>query len=359
MSSPDPAPASIPHALPETLYARGIAIVIAAILAALAIALALVGPKPKERAATDLASAGIAVGPFRLTERSGKAVTDADLAGRAWVASFIFTHCPLSCPRITSTLKGVQGKLAGTGVQIASISVDPERDTPEVLARYADRFDADPARWWFLTGDPAEIDRLVGQFKLTRAKAAPEEVAAGAEEFTHSDRLALVGPGNRLIGLYDSTDPAEVSKLIEAASRADGGWVYRLPFVNATLNGTCSVLLAIAWWLILAGKWRAHAACMVAALAVSAAFLACYLIYHFNVLSVPYKGEGMARYAYFTILLSHVALAIAMLPMIIMTVLRAARRRFAAHRRIASLTLPIWLYVSVTGVVVYWMLYQM
>lgn len=359
MSSPDPAPASIPDAPPETLYARGIAIVIGAIVAALAVTLALIGPKPRERAATDLAAAGIAVGPFKLAERSGKAVADTDLADRAWVASFIFTHCPLSCPRITSTLKGVQEKLAGTGVQIASISVDPERDTPEVLARYADRFGADPARWWFLTGDLAEIDRLVRQFKLTRAKAAPEEVAAGAEEFTHSDRLMLVGPGNRVLGSYDSTDPAQVSELIEKAARAGGGWVYRLPFVNATLNGICAVLLAIAWWLILAGKWRAHAACMVAALAVSAAFLTCYLIYHFNVLSVPYRGEGTARYAYFTILISHVVLAAAMLPMIIMTVLRAARRRFPAHRRIASMTLPIWLYVSITGVVVYWMLYQM
>ena len=72
------------------------------------------------------------LGGFRLTERSGRAITDADLAGRVWVASFIFTHCPLSCPRITSVMKGLQAKLAGTKVQLVSISVDPDRDTPEV-----------------------------------------------------------------------------------------------------------------------------------------------------------------------------------------------------------------------------------
>ena len=121
----------------------------------------------RSAAARTWATRPFELGAFRLTERSGRAMTDADLADRVWVASFIFTHCPLSCPRITSVMKGLQARLAGTDVQLVSISVDPERDTPEVLADYARKFGADPDRWWFLTGPKADVERLiVERFKL-------------------------------------------------------------------------------------------------------------------------------------------------------------------------------------------------
>ena len=96
-----------------------------------------------------------------------------------------------------------------------------------------------------------------------------------------------------------------------------------------------------------------------AAFGTSALFLACYVVYHLNVGSVAFTGQGTIRVVYFTVLISHVFLAAAILPMAIMTLRRALGGRFDAHRRIARWTLPIWLYVSVTGVVVYWMLYQM
>jgi len=96
---------------------------------------------------------------------------------------------------------------------------------------------------------------------------------------------------------------------------------------------------------------------MLSALACSIAFLASYLIYHYQVGSVPYKGQGWSRVVYFAILLTHTILAVAVVPLVLITLTRALRERFAAHRRIARWTFPIWLYVSVTGVIVYMMLY--
>src|SRR6202035_1676138 len=107
------------------------------------------------------------LGDFELVERSGRAVNQTDLAGRVWVAGFIFTRCPLSCPRISSVMKELQARFSGTSVLLASISVDPDYDGPAVLSRYAERFGALPDRWWFLTGRKQQINSLVqDRFKL-------------------------------------------------------------------------------------------------------------------------------------------------------------------------------------------------
>ena len=132
-----------------------------------------------------------------------------------------------------------------------------------------------------------------------------------------------------------------------------------LPEVNATLNAIAASLLTIGYIYIRRGHPQEHRLCMIAAFATSALFLASYLVYHFNVGSVAFTGQGTIRTVYFTILISHIILAIAILPMAIVTLLRALRGQFESHRRLAKWTLPLWLYVSVTGVVVYWMLYQM
>ena len=132
-----------------------------------------------------------------------------------------------------------------------------------------------------------------------------------------------------------------------------------LPEVNATLNAISTLLLASGYIFIGRGQTQEHRLCMLAAFATSALFLASYLIYHFNVGSVAFTGQGTIRTVYFPILISHIILAIAILPMAIVTLLRALRGQLESHRRIARWTLPLWLYVSVTGVVVYWMLYQM
>lgn len=130
-----------------------------------------------------------------------------------------------------------------------------------------------------------------------------------------------------------------------------------LPALNATLNGTAAILLLIGWVQIRRGRRGAHRAAMLAACAVSALFLASYLVYHANVGSRPYGGTGLRRGVYFTVLITHIVLAAAIVPLVAVTLVRALRERFDRHARIARWTLPLWLYVSATGVVIYLMLY--
>lgn len=135
-------------------------------------------------------------------------------------------------------------------------------------------------------------------------------------------------------------------------------YVSYLPHVNACLNGTSAVLLFSGYSFIRARNVIAHRACQIAALAVSIVFLASYLTYHYHHGATRFQGTGLARPIYFTILTSHTILAIVILPLVILTFYRAFRGDFLRHRRIARITLPLWLYVSITGVIVYLMLYQ-
>ena len=131
------------------------------------------------------------------------------------------------------------------------------------------------------------------------------------------------------------------------------------PVINAALNGTSAVLLVIGRNFIKHGRMAAHRAVMIAALATSSVFLVSYLYYHAHVGSVHFPGQGWVRPVYFSILISHTILAAVIVPMVIITVSRALRERFDRHRIIARWTFPLWLYVSVTGVVIYLMLYQL
>lgn len=132
-----------------------------------------------------------------------------------------------------------------------------------------------------------------------------------------------------------------------------------LPALNATLNATSAVLLISGYLFIRRGHVRRHRACMIAACVVSALFLVSYVIYHANVGSKPFPGQGPIRAVYFVILLTHIVLAAAVVPLVLITLARGLRARFDRHVAIARWTLPIWLYVSVTGVLVYLMLYRM
>lgn len=132
-----------------------------------------------------------------------------------------------------------------------------------------------------------------------------------------------------------------------------------LPTLNALLNTTSAVLLVAGYRLIRQGRRDAHKKAMTAALAVSALFLASYLVYHAQVGSVKFQKTGWIRPVYFSILISHTILAACVAPMALVTVWRAWKGRFEKHRRLARITLPLWLYVSVTGVIVYLMLYHL
>ena len=134
--------------------------------------------------------------------------------------------------------------------------------------------------------------------------------------------------------------------------------VHDLPAVNATLNAVAGVLLCVAYVLIRQHRIDAHRRTMIAAFVTSSLFLICYVVYHAQVGSVRFTRQGFVRPLYFTILITHVSLAATVLPLAIVTLSRGLKARFKQHRAIARWTLPIWLYVSVTGVLVYVLLYQ-
>ena len=132
-----------------------------------------------------------------------------------------------------------------------------------------------------------------------------------------------------------------------------------LPTLNAILNGTAAVFLAAGYVHIRRGRTETHKRCMLAALTTSALFLISYVVYHSHAGSRPFPGVGYMRVIYFTILVTHVVLAAAILPLALTTVTRGLRAQYERHVRIARWTLPLWMYVSITGVVIYWMLYRL
>ena len=135
-------------------------------------------------------------------------------------------------------------------------------------------------------------------------------------------------------------------------------YIFYLPHLNALLNTTSALFLIAGYSFIRASRIRAHRNCQLSALFTSILFLVSYLTYHYYHGDTPFIGQGIVRPFYFTVLISHVALAVTIVPLVVITVYRAARGDFIRHRRIARWTLPLWLYVSVTGVIVYSMLYH-
>jgi uncharacterized membrane protein YozB (DUF420 family) len=132
-----------------------------------------------------------------------------------------------------------------------------------------------------------------------------------------------------------------------------------LPALNATLNATSAVLLTIGWTLIRRGRIEQHRKVMIAAFCTSVVFLVSYLVYHAQVGSVRFTKQGPIRAVYFTILITHTVLAAAIVPMVLLSLSRGLKRNYVRHRAIARWTMPLWLYVSITGVVVYLMLYRL
>ncbi len=171
-----------------------------------------------------------------------------------------------------------------------------------------------------------------------------------------TERTALVA-----IGLVSGAVILTVALLLLGpTTRGRGGVdVSALPGVNAFLNGTSAVLLSVGYGFIRRRHVAAHRACMVSAFGVSTLFLVSYVVYHAQAGSVRFTGQGPIRWIYFALLISHIVLAALIVPLALTTIYRAWSERFDRHRRIARWTLPIWLYVSVSGVVVYWMLYRL
>jgi len=135
--------------------------------------------------------------------------------------------------------------------------------------------------------------------------------------------------------------------------------LYHLPLINALLNSLSALFIIVGWIFIKKNYRRAHACCMMSAFTTSCVFLGCYLIYHFNIPGhhMPFTASGWPRIIYFFILFTHLPLALAVVPLVLMTFTPALQNKFDQHKKIARWTLPIWLYVSITGVCVYFMLY--
>ena len=129
-----------------------------------------------------------------------------------------------------------------------------------------------------------------------------------------------------------------------------------LPAFHATINGTCTILLLAGFWMIKKRNFKAHKALMVATFVLSGIFLISYVIYHSQAPATKFGGEGAIRYVYFFILITHIILAAIIMPLALFTISRSWRGEFEKHKKIARITLPIWLYVTVTGVVVYLMI---
>ncbi len=298
---------------------------------------------------------------FSLTGHDAQPISLESLRGRPFIADFIFTTCAGLCPAMTARMLQLQKRLA-PGVAIVSFTVDPEHDTPEVLARYAADFRTGPS-WRFATGQREALYRLATEgFKLAAMEVPKDQQQAGGDgPFLHSAKFVLVDSVGQIRGYYDSEDSQAVERLRSDAARCEAApfGLRDLPTLNAVLNTTSALFLLAGFVLIKAGRREAHRFAMLGALACSTIFLASYLVYHLNVGSVPFQGQGRLRSVYFTILLTHVLLAVAILPLIAMTLSRALQQRFDKHRRIARVTLPLWAYVSVTGVVVYLMLYHL
>lgn len=294
---------------------------------------------------------------FSLTAEDGSRFTRDALSRNPAIVDFIFTRCAEACPAMTEQLARLQAG-APAGVGFVSFTVDPTFDTPTVLAQYAREHRAGPG-WRFVTGPGQGLyDLATRGFKLTAMEVPQDERRPGdGGPFLHSSKFVLVDASAQIRGYYDSEDPVARRRLLRDAALV--GRFGRLPRINASLNATSAILLALGFALIRSGRRIEHRTCMIAALLCSAAFLTSYLVYHAHVGSIRFPGLGGLRWVYLAILATHTILAVVIVPLVAVTVARAARGRFDAHRRIARLTFPLWTYVSVTGVVVYWMLYRL
>jgi len=345
------------------------------------------------------------VGEFSLIDQDGHPVTQETLRGKQWVVNFIFARCNLHCPQTCRKMMEFNRRLKDVDMKLVTLTVDPVNDTQEIMKKYSSIWGAEPDRWIFATGEPDEVVNLIRTgFKVTAWEEVGKEIPLGME-FAHDNHLLHIDETGRILGRYHSFDDKELTSLemvlkgkketpeqnrpavieaveaqtkaVEEYERAQKGaatadpldklpiWAKRLPMTNAMLNALATILLLTGYIAIKAKRPKLHKLLMLQCFAISTAFLVCYLTYHYalhtyaDVRGKPFTGTGSIRAVYFTILISHVILATAVPVLAIVTIVKGFRENWDSHKRWAKVTFPIWLYVSVTGVIIYWMLYQM
>ena len=346
---------------------------------------------------------------FELAECRGRTVSKADLLGQPGLAAFTFTRCAGPCPIVNAEMKKLQEATRDIPLRLVSITVDPARDTPDVLKFHADQLGADPDRWWFLTGDKTDIFKLItGGF---RVRVEDDPNPKPGFEVIHSIEIMHVNEQGVVVGRYNARDDVQMARLkrvvlgkltpeeaqrlndapvapksdhagptsgaedpsdsepvgveIQTLPRPVPEWVLRLPSVNALLNGLATLCLIVGYVLIRRGARSAHASAMISAFITSAVFLGTYLTYHIALRhytgsgSQPYQGPESLRIPYYCILIPHIALAPFATGLALVTLKEAWKKNWPQHRWLARITFPIWLYVSVTGVIIYLMVYHL
>ena len=298
---------------------------------------------------------------FALTNQNGQVVTRADLRGKIWIADIIFTLCGGPCPDMTRRMAELQTALSAVGpLRFVTLTTHPEHDTPPVLQAYARRFGAQSGRWHFLTGTKKQIiDLAIHGLKFTALEKETEKQENPNDLFIHSTVFVLIDRQGRARAVFESDQVDSRQQVVKAVDQLLHEWtLYDLPAVNASLNALASILLTAGFIFIKRGNRSAHRNCMIGALTASVIFLGCYLYYHFHAGRTVFTDPAWFRPIYLTLLLTHTVLAVTIVPMIFITVSRAAKARFELHKKIARWTWPIWMYVSVTGVLIYFLLYQ-
>ncbi|HZM03242.1 MAG TPA: DUF420 domain-containing protein [Candidatus Saccharimonadales bacterium] len=304
-----------------------------------------------------------ALSDFTLTNQDGQTVTLADLRGQIWIADVIFTRCPGQCLLMSQHMKELLARLPSTQpIQLVSFTTDPAYDRPAILKKYAAIFETNDARWSFLTGDKSTLHRVeVEDLKLAVVDKPAGQQDSPNDLFIHSEKFVLLDKLGRVRGYFDGGEAGVVAEVLAAANTVahETLTLHDLPVVNATLNGLCAILLTFGYIFIRRKNVHAHRFCMVSAFITSVIFLICYLTYHIFIHHVTrFHNPAWFRPIYLTILLTHTILAIVIVPLILISLSRALKARFALHKQIARWTWPLWMYVSVTGVIVYLILYQ-
>ncbi|WP_145196269.1 DUF420 domain-containing protein [Planctomycetes bacterium Poly30] len=330
---------------------------------------------------------------FQFEDSRGGTLSKKDLLGAPWIAVPFFLRCTGPCPSITRDIRArLHDEFQGTPVRIVSFSIDPEIDTPEELRAYADSIEADPERWLFVRSRTEfEMHDFIRDGLMVPLQRNADAEDPGAA-ITHGTRMPVIDAEGKIAGMYELADPAlgenglpleESEPILEgryglliARARALAGLEYlwplppakgetsRIPLLNAILNGTAFVLLICGIFAIKSGAKKTHEVFMKLAFVFSAAFLGFYLYYHFKVQPIqggptPYHGAGALKIGYLVMLLTHIVLAVVNLPMVLRTFWLAHKEDWVRHKRLARWTFPIWAYVSLTGVLVYLMLYPL
>jgi len=362
------------------------------------------------------------VGEFHLVDQNGEPVTRESLLGEQWVANFIFARCTYQCPATSRKIMELNREVRDVPVRFVTITVDPEHDTPAIMKEFASIWKAESPRWRFCTGEPEEVMQLIRSGFKVAAWENVGTMRLPGMEFAHSNHLIHVDAKGLILGRYDSGVDSELVTLrrvlkgdiktplkyqpatldavaalearkleaigLRKAAREElvdpleklPEWARRLPGTNALLNALATILLLQGFLAVKMGRIWLHKRMMLMAFFVSIVFLASYLTYHYalhhfaEVRGKPFEGTGFIRPIYFTILVSHVVLAAAVPFLALITIwtgqkaypdglLPSEAAKLVNERRVhkswAWITFPIWLYVSVTGVMIYWMLYRM